>query len=537
LFDTNGDKQIDVWSYYLDGVEVYREVDTNFDKKPDQFRWLNSAGMKWGVDNVGDGKIHEWRMISAEEVSQEILQAVIAKDFDRLQALFLSDADMQGLGLPANEVTRLQGLRKSAQATFQATVAKLTGLNTTTHWLHLETSAPQCIPADALGGKYDMIKYARGTILCETGTKNEWLQTGELVRVGAAWRIVEAPTQGDGSNAAGQGMVINPQLQGLFAELEKLGKQEPGPTAKSADVVKYNLERGDLLVKIVKNVDDKDREQWIRQIADCLSSAAQNSTEKETEAYDRLKGLADQYKKAVPEAPVTAYIVFREVQAYNSMVLAKAKNPPDVQAECAKRLEDFVNQYPKAEDTPEAMWQLAVMSEFFDKKEDAKNWYKRIVTGFPTHGYKQRAEGAGLRLELQGQPLELTATPLNGGSFDLSALKGKFVVVYCWTSQDQQRCANDFASLKLLASNHSSDLEIVCVNCDASAQVAGNFLQKLPAPGTQLFQEGGLDGKFATHYGLIVLPAIFVLDKDGKVLNQTLQQAAGIEAELKKATK
>src|SRR5438105_2410875 len=50
FFDTNGDIQIDVWSYYLDGVEVYREIDTNYDGKRDQFRWLNSGGMKWGID-------------------------------------------------------------------------------------------------------------------------------------------------------------------------------------------------------------------------------------------------------------------------------------------------------------------------------------------------------------------------------------------------------------------------------------------------------------------------------------------------------
>src|SRR2546422_8285116 len=47
LLDTNGDNRPDVWCYYLDGVEVYRDIDTDFDGEPDQYRWLNSAGMKW----------------------------------------------------------------------------------------------------------------------------------------------------------------------------------------------------------------------------------------------------------------------------------------------------------------------------------------------------------------------------------------------------------------------------------------------------------------------------------------------------------
>src|SRR5687768_12482764 len=44
FFDSNGDKKIDMWSYYKDGKEVYREIDSNFNERPDQYRWLNGAG-------------------------------------------------------------------------------------------------------------------------------------------------------------------------------------------------------------------------------------------------------------------------------------------------------------------------------------------------------------------------------------------------------------------------------------------------------------------------------------------------------------
>src|SRR5207302_6570743 len=63
--DTNGDGHVDVWSYYQDGVEVYREIDATFHGKPDQFRWLNTGGMKWGIDVNGDFKIDAWKIISA----------------------------------------------------------------------------------------------------------------------------------------------------------------------------------------------------------------------------------------------------------------------------------------------------------------------------------------------------------------------------------------------------------------------------------------------------------------------------------------
>ena len=34
--DTNGDNIVDQWSYYKDGVEVYRDIDSNFNRKADQ---------------------------------------------------------------------------------------------------------------------------------------------------------------------------------------------------------------------------------------------------------------------------------------------------------------------------------------------------------------------------------------------------------------------------------------------------------------------------------------------------------------------
>jgi len=85
--DTNGDNRPDIWSYYKDGVEVYAEIDTAFTGKPDQYRWFNAGGSRWGVDDNKDGRIDSWKVISPEEVSQEILQALINHDFARLQPL------------------------------------------------------------------------------------------------------------------------------------------------------------------------------------------------------------------------------------------------------------------------------------------------------------------------------------------------------------------------------------------------------------------------------------------------------------------
>jgi hypothetical protein len=146
FFDTNGDSKLDVWSYYKDGAEVYREVDTTFNGRPDQYRWLNAGGMKWGIDEARDGRIKAWKAISAEEVSQEILQSLINKDYARFEALLITDAEIKALELSADQSTRLREQRKNAAAKFQDTLTKLTSLSAKANWIHLETQAPQCVP-------------------------------------------------------------------------------------------------------------------------------------------------------------------------------------------------------------------------------------------------------------------------------------------------------------------------------------------------------------------------------------------------------
>ena len=78
--DTNGDKVVDQWKYYKSGLEVYRDIDTNFNGKADQHRWCHSEGTRWGVDSNENGDIDAWRVIAPEEVAEEVICAIRDKD-------------------------------------------------------------------------------------------------------------------------------------------------------------------------------------------------------------------------------------------------------------------------------------------------------------------------------------------------------------------------------------------------------------------------------------------------------------------------
>jgi hypothetical protein len=542
FFDSNGDKQIDVWSYYRDGAEVYREIDTNFNFKADQYRWLHAGGMKWGVDANEDGKIDSWKAISIEELSQEVLEAVVKRDYHRLQALMLTDAELKALDLPAAEATRLRELQKQAPSKFQSTVSKLTGLGPQTRWLHLETQPPQCICGDANGGKPDLIKYARATVLCETGGTHAWLQTGEVIQVGLAWRIVDAPVPGEAGGVelpegARSLAGADPAVQKLLDELRELDAkapkgQTPGP---NPDVAAYNLARAGVIERLLPLVKGEDGEQWVRQLADCYSAAAQSSPAGDKAAYQRLVKLAERTDQKAPNSALAAFVTYREMSAdYAAKLATPNADFAKIQEQWLERLAKYVQTYPKAEDTPDVLLQAAMVSEFVAKETEAKKWYEQLAQHFAGHPLAAKAQGSLRRLELEGKPLELSGPVLGGGSFDLARLKGKVVVVYYWASWNQQS-AGDFVKLKALVTAHASQgLELVCVNLDNTAEEATRFLQQAPAVGVHLHQAGGLDSPLATHYGVMVLPNLFLVGKDGKVLSRIVQMNT-LEDELKKA--
>ncbi len=293
LFSHDG-KNLDVWSYYKDGVEVYREFETEGGTatgKADQFRWLNADGMKWGVDEAKHGQITHWKAISPEEVSQEILTALASKDFTRYQALMISEAEMKQIGISEEEAVRIRTLQKGAAARFQKTLADLPKLSSgKPTWVHLETAAPECSPAEPGAGRADLLKYSHGSLLFEVGGSTDWVQTGEMIQVGAAWRLVEGPAAGAAAAepTVGADKVVgdsDPKLMALVNELTELDKKTPdGNSGANPAMARHHMLRVDLLEKIAAAAKPDQRESWYRQMADSLSTAAQNSPAGDTAA-------------------------------------------------------------------------------------------------------------------------------------------------------------------------------------------------------------------------------------------------------------
>jgi hypothetical protein len=361
------------------------------------------------------------------------------------------------------------------------------------------------------------------------------VQPGELIQVGNAWRIISAPVQGSGEvvgNHGPDGMDVtnNPKLEALIARLavhDKKGMEgNVGP--------QHHLERADIVEQIIAEVKDTEREPWIRQVADSLSSAAQSA---DKTALTRLGRLVEQIVKVMPGTNLAAYVTFRQLQAeYTLKINDRGRNFNDVQTEWVATLTKFVTTYPKAEDTPDAIMQLGTVNEFLQKDTEAKNWYNQLVHNYADTKQAVKAKGAIRRLELDGQPMPLAGPTLKdpNTTFNIDSLHGKYVIVYYWASWTSQS-VGDFAKLRLILDGNK-DVELVAINLDNTPKEAQDFLTKSPAPGIHLRQEGGLECKLATDYGVTLPPNVFLLGKDGKCLSH-MAHVANVEEEIKKAEK
>ena len=185
--DTNDDNVVDQWSYYKDGLEVYRDIDSNFNGKADQYRWFHTGGSRWGVDANEDGVIDSWKSISAEEVTAEVVAAIATHDAERFARLVLTPAELKSLGL-GKIASRERGRedRQGRRPTSRRCRPGRRRSRATPTWVQFSANRPGVVPAGTDDSTKDLRVYENVVAIVESGGKHGQVQIGTLVQVGDA---------------------------------------------------------------------------------------------------------------------------------------------------------------------------------------------------------------------------------------------------------------------------------------------------------------------------------------------------------------
>jgi len=551
FLDTNSDGKLDLWCYYKTGIEVYRDIDGDFDGKADQYRWLGTSGIRWGLDKDENGQIDSWRMISAEEVTSEVVAALGAADAARFKRLLPTSDELAALGL--GEVQKKEIAKKATEAArgFEDLAKRQTMVGSGSKWLHFGAGLPGVLPAGFDGSTKDVIVYDNVSAIVETDGKHAQVAIGTMVRVQGGWRVIDLPANLSDSQAAAlpggyffqQSLARRPEMvttegglseavQKLIRDLESVDKSIAAATSPD-DLAKLNAKRADVLERLAENADtDEEGDTWIRQLADSITAAVQSGNY--PEGVERLKKLSEKLAQNAPGSDLAAHAQFSFLSAnYARSFQAPSADYSKIQEKWLTSLRQFVEDYPRSEDAAEAMLQLATGEEFAGKSDAAVAWYAKIVAQFPTCQTAKKAAGAKRRLESVGKSVDLRGPTLDGKLVSLATYRGRAVLVHYWATWCEP-CKQDMVLLKKLQAKYAKQgFSLIGVNLDSERATALAFLQSNSLPWPQLYEPGGLDSRLATELGIITLPTMILVDNQGKVLNRSIH-AGELDDELAK---
>lgn len=536
--DTNVDNVVDQWRYFRGGLEVYRDVDVNFNGKADQYRWLHTAGSRTGLDKNEDGAIDAWTSISPEEAAEEAVLAVASRDGRRFERLLLTKSDVAELGLADEQAKKLLARIAAAPKTF-AELAAEGKIVADAEFSDFGGLRPGAVPAGTNGLAHDLLVYEDAWAMVRSGKDHLQLRLGTMVNVGGGWKLIDGPTVGAGESDAGgfffdvEGGAVpeagvaatqtTEEMQTLLEDIEKLDNQLA--TADEAKRASLQAARADKLEKLASiSSNQEDRQQWIKQLADMLSAAVQDGTY--PDGMERLESLEEQLAADKASDEVQTHVQFCRMQAAYGRALSDPKaKPQEVEETWIKQLEDFVGAHKSGEQVAEALLQLGMFNEFRSQDKEAIAWYQRLVDDLPDSPRSAKARGALTRLQCVGKPLRIKGQALTGEQVDLASYRGKVVLLHYWTTS-AQTCESDHKALSDLYKQYGRDkLEIVGVCLDRSRDEIAAYLKGQRLPWKQLYEPGGFDSRLANEMGVLTAPLFILADQKGLGVNANVQLA------------
>jgi hypothetical protein len=542
FMDTDGNDVVDQFSFYKNGLEVYRDIISKPNGKKDQFRWLNIGGMRWGIDTNGDGKIDVYKQISAEEVSRLAVRALVTQDAQLLAPLLVTKEDLKQLGIKGTLEAKLLASVADPAARLKKAVAGSKIIQPKSTWLRFDAAPPAAVPADGKQTTNDLVVYENVMAIVDYGNASSpgLVHVGELIRVGEVWKMTSLPVPLEGNaiqlapglvlseplaGGAGPAAVatdVSPKQQELIDELRKLMENPPAANAAKAVIEKYQKRLEGVLGELIsESKTDDERTQWRRQLIDVIAGAVQSGFD--DTGIERLKRMRAEIAKEDHKSPLLPMIDIRLINVEYFVAIRKATDNDErakIHEKWLDGLEEFLDANPKAEDSPENAWQFASNIEFSGKLEKARKWYDRISDNYGDAPAAVRARGALKRIDLVGKPLVLSGTSMAGGTIDAKQFQKKLLCVVFWDTTSKP-ALEDLPLLKTLYdAHHAQGFEILGVNLDPVKAAVIPVLTQHSAKWPQIHEPGGPESVLAKEFGINSLPTMFIVDVDGKVLNR-----------------
>ncbi|MGD9856245.1 MAG: redoxin domain-containing protein, partial [Planctomycetaceae bacterium] len=396
---------------------------------------------------------------------------------------------------------------------------------------------PNLIPAAADKAGQDLLVYENVMAIVQNGESTGFVQVGEMVRVGDVWKLtgIPRPVEGEAMQVSAGGLLMQPvfgasadsttptgltaEVRELLEQLQKLDTDAPGAGATLKAMERYNVARAKLLGQLAAVSSNPDeQEQWIKQQAEGIAAATHANAY--PNGLEELSAIEKSILQQSPGSTLAAYVTFRRILAeYNVRLQNTKPNEQEAfQTWWAQQLEVFVRAYPKSEDSPDALFQLAMSMELHGKLKEARAGYERLVANYRAAPPAKRAVGALRRLGLVGKPLAISGDVFGGGTLDTQRYRGKVLLVIFWATWCQP-CTEDLPQIKALYEEHRRNgFEVVGINIDSAGAPIKQYIDQYKIPWPHIHEDGGLESRPAVEYGVISVPTMLLAGRDGNVV-------------------
>jgi thiol-disulfide isomerase/thioredoxin len=175
----------------------------------------------------------------------------------------------------------------------------------------------------------------------------------------------------------------------------------------------------------------------------------------------------------------------------------------------------LVRDYP---DQPDGYQMLVSVLENSEPKK-ADEILKLIDTPKAPAEIREVVAGIRAKREALGKPVDIKFKAVDGRDVDLASMKGKVVLIDFWATWCGP-CVGEIPHVKEAYEKlHPNGFEIVGISLDQDKAKLESFVKEKEMTWPQYFDGEGWKNKFAQKFGINAIPAMWLVDKKGNLVD------------------